>query len=138
MRALLTATFLVLLLAGCGGSETEEAESYVRQACTAQPPEPGGAANGLPSGIHDRAQAQKARYSNSAAQAARAARLDPRWDALNKAYSTIVDTWSFVQSIPDDPSEVTDDQRRWAADHLAEVNAAAATIRAECRKVATG
>lgn len=120
------------LVAGCT-SDTARAEDYARQACGFKPAPPGTFTGDVsPSERVENAD----RYEKSAKLAAQAAKLDPRWNTLNTAYSTVADAWSFIASLPTDPVDMTDVQRAEAQTWLQKGPDAEATVRAECRKVA--
>lgn len=130
MRRYVALAVGIVLLTACGADGHERAASYAKQACAYQPPEPGDAPTKKLSDVPEMLRREK----NSASLAAQAAKLDPRWNELNRAYSTLVDVLTFIASLPTNGSPATDEQNTEAHNLGPSNEEAMTTVRAECRK----
>lgn len=135
MRTAPLLLFATLVISSGCGVTAPSAIDYARRACRDLPGPPSAPTD---SPVSDQSPAKTlAGYEKSARLAAKAAELDPRWDALNRAYSTLVDSWHYVVTLPTDgDGEPEQDQINMAELQriVRRATAAEATVRAECRK----
>jgi hypothetical protein len=131
-----TALLVALSVVGCGVSDEDQALELVRSVCA----EPVAAPEPDPATDVSFVEAQAARSEDHADRVARAARLDPTWDALSRAYSATADAWSFATELPTLPSggvamaELSPEQKERARDLFSKAQEVEPVMRAECRK----
>lgn len=122
----------VLSLTACGDSDVDEALRHARKACEFKPRlyQDPATETSRPVNVDKNSRG----YRQAASLAARAARLDPRWDELNRAYSALVDAWSWAKSLSATPTGFAGVDPELAKSYLERSTQAEATIRAECLK----
>lgn len=133
MRRCLLSLGTVAVLVGCGTGTS--ANDVAKQACEKSPPGREAAVSPTPSKPLSPLALRKYRrqFSEAADLAAQAARDDPSWRDLADSYSAYLDAADFFLSIPD-TNQLTTAQRDQAGRLSTRLQAADATIRAECRR----
>jgi hypothetical protein len=134
-RGVFIASLAFIGAAACT-SDGEHALALMREACRSVPTVPGTDA-AVPDAVANRDQ-----YVKAADAAAKAVRLDSRWNDAARAYSTIADAWTFRVTLPTgtasgrvDVDTLSAEQQTTLRRIASEATSAEETVRAECRKV---